>query len=133
MEKLRAEEKLQHAEELLAAYLATIREKTNLIENLDAELERLKETNSNNDNLRTLADNMEKLFSATILTDDDWRHFRGLFEQVHPGFLFRRRRIQTTFSKAHAWCFSIFQTIIATNELDRMLKQVAPNSNRYSL
>ncbi len=88
-EKRRAEESLKHAEELLVAYLTTIKEKTDLIENLDAELEQLRETAHPANNLEGIAINMEKLISSTILTDDDWRHFRSLFKQVHPGFLYR--------------------------------------------
>ncbi len=89
LEKLRTEEKLKHAEALLTAYVGTIKEKTTLIEGLDDELLRLKETSTNDNNVSTLAANMEKLVSATILTDHDWVYFRSLFEQVHPGFVLR--------------------------------------------
>ncbi|MEJ7684516.1 MAG: hypothetical protein WKG06_43045 [Segetibacter sp.] len=84
--KINAEEKLRHAEELLNAYLTSIKEKTRLIEELDSELQRLKETVTHAADLQSLAANKEKLVSGTILTDDDWAHFRSLFEKVHPGF-----------------------------------------------
>jgi len=89
--KRNAEEKLKHAEELLIAYLTTIKAKTTLIEHLDTELQRLKETASHSTDLQCIAANREKLVSSTILTDDDWAHFCSLFEKVYPGFLERLR------------------------------------------
>ncbi|MEJ7738361.1 MAG: tetratricopeptide repeat protein [Chitinophagaceae bacterium] len=85
-EKLRAENELKDAEERLTGYLSTLKENTIQIENLDAELHHLKHT-SNTSGLLAAAGNMERLVSSTILTDEDWRQFRTLFEQVHPGFL----------------------------------------------
>ena len=31
-------------------------------------------------------ENMNRLLDATILTEDDWKKFRQLFEKVYPGF-----------------------------------------------
>lgn len=91
VEKVRAEENLKHADELLAAYLSTIKEKTALIENLDAELNQLKRSHQGVNGFEGMAANMEKLISilAAILTDEDWRRFRHLFDQVHPDLLYR--------------------------------------------
>lgn len=82
-----AEKELHHAEELLGAYLSSLKEKTALVESLVAELHHLPATN--NLDKSNVAIKIESLVSSTILTDDTWQHFRRLFEQVYPGFVYR--------------------------------------------
>ncbi len=135
LEKKRAEEKLQHAEELLAAYLDTIREKTGLIEDMDAELHRLKESSTSDANLQALAGNMEKLLSATILTDNDWQHFRGLFEQVHPRFLSRLMAKLPALSPAEIRLIILTKLNLSSREMANMLgiSTDAIRKSRYRL
>ncbi|MEJ7684511.1 MAG: hypothetical protein WKG06_43020 [Segetibacter sp.] len=66
-EKQQAEEKLKQAEALLMAYLDTIKEKTSLIESLDIELQRLKETANNTPDLHGIAANRESSFPGLSL------------------------------------------------------------------
>jgi len=120
-EKRRAEESLKHAEEVLAAYLATIEEKTVLIENLDAELEHLKKTTHPANSLEVIAVSMEKLISSTILTDDDWRHFRDLFEQVHPGLLYRLKEKYADLSPAEIRLLILTKLKLPSREMAHML------------
>jgi tetratricopeptide (TPR) repeat protein len=83
VEKLRAEESLHHARLQLNNYVNTIREKNDYIENLAAEMLSLKEHHFA---AAEAPPTLQTLLSKTILTDADWLHFRGLFEQVYPGF-----------------------------------------------
>ncbi len=48
----------------------------------------LKENNQQA-NLSPIATRIEKLVSSTILTEEDWRRFRLLFDHTYPGFVFQ--------------------------------------------
>jgi DNA-binding CsgD family transcriptional regulator len=135
VEKLRAEEKLKHAEELLTAYLTTIKEKTTLIENLDEELQQLKETVTHAPDLQGIAANRQKLISPTILTEDDWQHFRNLFEQVHPGFLYRLREKFADLSPAEMRMVILTKLNLSAREMAQMLgiSADAIRKSRYRL
>ena len=121
-EKKQTEEKLKQAEELLAAYTNTIKEKTSLIESLDIELHRQKETPHDDiPDLQSIAANREKLISGAILTDDDWRHFRSLFEQVYPGFLLRLRDKYPDLSPAELRLLILTKLNLSSREMANML------------
>ncbi|MBI5915908.1 MAG: hypothetical protein HY842_11060 [Bacteroidetes bacterium] len=60
------------------------REKSELVENLRLENEKLADQGKHSEYL-------EQLTNATILTEDDWVKFRAVFEKVHPGFIARQR------------------------------------------
>lgn len=120
VEKVHAEEELKNAEDRLTEYLTTIKANTVLIENLDAELQHLKHTTNASDHA-TLAANMEKLVSSTILTDEDWRHFRNLFEQVHPGFLAQLKERFTDLSPGETRLLILTKLELSSREMAGML------------
>ncbi|WP_421796587.1 hypothetical protein [Haliscomenobacter sp.] len=71
---------LSAAKASLEALTQGFREKSELVENLRLENEKLAQQGKHSDYL-------EQLTTATILTEADWTKFRGLFEKVHPGFI----------------------------------------------
>ena len=89
LEKNLANEKLAATIAELDQYTLRVREKSALLEKFEMELEAMKKGNEK------LADEAEQSFAellkTSILTDEEWLHFRGLFEKVHPGFLTRLR------------------------------------------
>ena len=76
----KAEEDLAFASRELADFAKHISEKNTLIEMLQEQQER-------QDNRSTEA--LQQLQQRTILTEEEWQHFRALFEKVHSGFLDR--------------------------------------------
>lgn len=60
------------------------REKSELVENLRLENEKLSEQGKHSTYL-------EQLSQATILTEEDWMRFRAVFEKVHPGFILEQK------------------------------------------
>jgi len=64
---------------------------------------------------------MEKLISSTILTDDDWRHFRDLFEQVHPGLLYRLKEKYADLSPAEIRLLILTKLKLPSREMAHML------------
>lgn len=88
-EKQIAEEKLQHARQLLQDFTRNNRQKNELIERFAAELERLKANMTGDPAYEERLQNFEKLVQSTILTDAEWQSFRELFDKVHKGFFTR--------------------------------------------
>ncbi|MEJ7678709.1 MAG: helix-turn-helix transcriptional regulator [Segetibacter sp.] len=88
---------------------------------MDVEMQRLKETASHAPDLQGIAANREKLVSTTILTENDWQHFRNLFEQVHPGFLYRLREKFTDLSPAEIRLLMLIKLALSSREMANML------------
>jgi tetratricopeptide (TPR) repeat protein len=86
-EKLLLDTELVNATEQLHMFTKSIHEKNELIEKFEAELEGLQTPGENdlNHNFETIT----QLRESTILTDDEWEHFRKLFEKVHTGYFER--------------------------------------------
>lgn len=121
VEKLRAEEGLRHAQELLQAYVDTIKEKTILINHLESELILLKRMSQESPELGSIATSREKLVASTILTDTEWQQFRALFEQVYPGFSFRLRENYPDLTPAEARLLYLTKLSMSSREMAAML------------
>ncbi len=120
-EKLRAEDGLKHAQELLKIYIETIKEKTIIIEQLESELVDFKKITLHTPELMTLTSNREKLMASTILTDNDWQQFRILFEQVYPGFSYRLKITYPELSPAEVRFFYLTKLNFSSREMATML------------
>lgn len=66
----------------LLLYSQNILEKSELIHQLNYEIESLKKSNSIQDQIKKFS----KVLNSTILTDDDWEEFKKTFEDVYPNF-----------------------------------------------
>ncbi|WP_165958110.1 tetratricopeptide repeat protein [Segetibacter sp. 3557_3] len=120
LEKIKAEEDLRNAEVRLQEYLETMKVNSTLIENLDSELSQLKQTTSAIAHT-AVTENLEKLVSSTILTDEDWRHFRNLFEQVHPQFIPQLKDRFPDLSPGETRLLILTKLKISTREMATML------------
>ncbi|HET6993768.1 MAG TPA: tetratricopeptide repeat protein [Chitinophagaceae bacterium] len=78
-EKELAQQQLHFAKQELISYTQQLKEKTEVLEQLRDEINR-----ENISQERT--EHINSLLGATILTEDDWKKFRQLFEKVYPGF-----------------------------------------------
>lgn len=87
IEKEKAAAKLSLAQQELNNYTKILHEKNALLQNSTEEIEKLNARLHRIDH-----DAVGKLQQATILTDEDWEHFRQLFEQVHSGYIYRLRQ-----------------------------------------
>ncbi len=74
------EAELEAARKDLETLTLGFRQKSDLVENLRLENEKLSASGQHSEYL-------EQLTNATILTEGDWQNFRAVFEKVHPGFL----------------------------------------------
>jgi tetratricopeptide (TPR) repeat protein len=88
LEKRRIEDDLASSKKILDNYTESILEKNKILEQINTEMEDLKNLKSK----ELYEENIKRhdfLKKATILTDDDWDKFKELFEQVYKGFFIR--------------------------------------------
>lgn len=81
-EKELAQQQLHFAQQELLLHTHKLKEKNELLEQLRGEM-----NSQHNGNERI--ENINRLHATTILTEDDWKTFRELFEKVYPGFFIR--------------------------------------------
>lgn len=84
-----AESELQQAHNQLEAITESISKKNNLLDRSRIEIEKLREQLSEVEQNEANEDMMQQLYTATILTDEEWEEYKQVFEQVHKGFLIR--------------------------------------------
>ena len=88
IEKQRVEDELSNAKNALDTYTRNMVEKNELLEQFKTDIENLKKIKSKElEEIRI--EQLENLNKTTILTEQDWDKFRGLFENVYKGFFIR--------------------------------------------
>jgi DNA-directed RNA polymerase specialized sigma24 family protein len=87
--KVQAEHDLRAATQELENFTRHLQEKNLLIEQSGQEIERLRIALDATDTEQETNEVLQQIYSATILTDDEWTKFKLLFEQVHKGYLQR--------------------------------------------
>lgn len=127
VEKRRAEEELQNAENALQWYMNNLLEKNRLIDNFKDEIELLKKQSEvispENEKI------MEKLYEATILTEEDWTNFKRMFEKVHGDFFVRLKNKYPDLTLAEIRLIALTKLNLSTNEIANMLG-ISPDSVR---
>lgn len=107
--KLRtAKQDLEIARLNLNRFTESIHEKNKLIEDLEEKLDKNSHINHNL---------ILQLQQSTILTEEDWYHFKSLFEQVHSGFLQRLKEKYPEFSPAETRFLSLSKLSLSTKEM----------------
>lgn len=76
------------AQRQLEAFTNSMQEKNNLIEEFSNEIEKYMASPAGNA-IPDVNENLLKLQRSTILTDDQWRDFKAIFEEVHSGYIQR--------------------------------------------
>lgn len=87
--KVQAEHDLKAATQELENFTRHLQKKNLLIEQSGQEIERLRKVLDTTDSEHETNEVLQQLYSATILTDEEWTKFKVLFEQVHKGYLQR--------------------------------------------
>lgn len=81
-EKELTQQQLLFAEQELMNFTRQLKEKNDLLEKLRDEINKESQLNDREGNIN-------RLLTSTILTEEDWKKFRHLFEKVYPGFFTR--------------------------------------------
>jgi hypothetical protein len=112
------EQELSLSTQQLKHFAKSISEKNTLIEKLQQKPE-------NSDTYRVI----EQLQNATILTDEQWEHFRQLFEKVHTGYLYRVKEKIPGLTPAEVRLMALVKLQFSTKEMAAVLG-ISPNSVR---
>jgi tetratricopeptide (TPR) repeat protein len=113
-EKEIARQQLVFAEQELQGYTQKLTEKNELLEQLRSEIDSQQKGSDR-------IENINSLLSATILTDEDWKTFRQLFEKVYPGFFIRLKEKMPDLSAADTRLLTLTKLKLPAKDMAAML------------
>lgn len=114
-----ATERLLSAQQELNTYTKALLEKNELLHNFRKELDQLHASGMVSMDERTSAIN--RLTQSTLLTEEDWRTFRHLFEQVYPGYLTRLKDKFVDLTPAEIRLMALTKLKVSPKEMADML------------
>ncbi len=112
-----AQDELNAARDQLRIFTQALREKSELVETFRTELESLQAEDRAGDR----HEHLHQLLSSTILTEDDWKDFRILFDKVYPGFFERLRQQFTDLTPAETRLVALTKLQLTPKEMAGML------------
>ncbi|HEX5112476.1 MAG TPA: hypothetical protein VFV79_06500 [Saprospiraceae bacterium] len=113
-EKRRAEAEVTLAQEKLESLTERLLERNNLVENLQDQMMKKGLTD-------TQIQDIQALSQHTILTDEDWNHFKEHFEKVYPGFFIRLKEQSPDISLAELRMASLCKLKLSSKEAGTLL------------
>lgn len=113
-------EMLTNATDQLNLYLESIKEKNNLIDRFEGQLQDISLQHSHQETI-------EQLQNSTILTEDDWNEFRRLFEKVHTNFFVKLKQKYPTLTQSEVRLMALIKLNLARKEMADMLG-ISPDS-----
>jgi len=119
LHKARAEDELKNAQKELLGFTQMLKEKNELIENFRDEMDRLHQSGQIQAEERT--EQLNRLLNFTILTEEDWKEFRMLFDKVYPGFFIHLKEKMTDLSPADTRLIALTKLQLAPKEMAAML------------
>lgn len=126
LEKSKAENELHNAEKTLRSYMSSIREKNKLIRDFKQEIEHLK-VEAHPVVMKVREQAFEKLCNATILTEEDWKKFRRMFDEVYKGFFLRLNEKYPELTAAEKRLIALIKLDLSYNEIASMIG-ISPES-----
>jgi len=119
-QKVAVEKEVAAAKEQLGMFTQNIIEKTNLIEQLEQEVES-----------KLLTDEQQKLANElsnqTILTEEHWEKFKNLFEKIYPGFFLKLKEMVPDITAAEQRMAAFTRLHLNTKQMASMLG-ISPDS-----
>lgn len=116
-EKAIAEKELDHAAAQLETFRKSVQEKNNMLEQFAAEIEKIKQGQSE----QTDTELLTQLEQATILTDEQWEHFRLMFEKVHKGFFTNLKKKIPDLTPSEVRFLALTKLRLSSKEMASML------------
>lgn len=118
-EKRRVEAELLHAETLLENYTENLRQKNELLEQVQTEIGALRTLHGDDQSTQVLY--LNTLANSSILTEEDWDNFSHLFDKVHTGFLVKLKEKYPQLTPAEVRLLSLTRLKLSTREMASML------------
>lgn len=119
LQRAKTEDELRSAQNELLIFTNALKEKNEIIDSFRTELDFLHQSGKHVQEERT--DQLNQLLNSTILTEEDWKQFRILFDRVHPGFFIRLREKMPDLSPADTRLLALTKLQLAPKEMASML------------
>lgn len=119
-EKRRIEQEMESARDQLKMFTKSIIEKTNLIEKLEFQAENKLKTQEQQQLI-------EELSRQSILTEDDWQHFKILFGKLYPDFFEKINKHVNNITQAEQRMAALTLLHLTTKQMAAVLG-ISPNS-----
>ena len=116
-DKENAYQELEQAKKELKNFTSVVREKNELILSVKAELHELEQLNHGEERIK----NIGELLNSNILTEDDWREFKLLFDKVYPGFFIRLHEKLPNLTQAEVRLISLMKLNMNQKDMAYML------------
>jgi tetratricopeptide (TPR) repeat protein len=120
LKQRKTQQELNKAKSELTQIVSGLREKNLMIEQFKQELEHLK-NDSNSEKIKERQKTIEDLTHANILTDDDWRRFRKMFEEVYQGFFTRLELKYPELTDSEVRLLALFKINLSNHEIASMI------------
>ena len=114
-----ADAELENAKKQLNFFTNALKEKSDLVESFRNELELLHQADA--DQSKARIEYINTLLNTTILTEDDWKSFRQMFDLVHPGFFVRLKEKMSDLTPAETRLLALTKLQLAPKEMAAML------------
>jgi tetratricopeptide (TPR) repeat protein len=116
-EMLRVDEQLKNATLALHGYTENLMQKNILIDEIKTELENVQLKHTDVD----VADSLDKMMQAHIMTDNNWDEFRKLFSRVHTTFFYNLRHAYDNLSGTDIRLLALIKLKLNNREMSGML------------
>lgn len=110
---------LINAKKELEIFTKTLKDKNELIDSFKDELDQLHTLGASQVSLRT--EQISQLINSTILTEEEWKHFRELFDKVHPGFFVLLKEKMPDLTPADTRLLALTKLKLSSREMAGML------------
>jgi tetratricopeptide (TPR) repeat protein len=110
---------LFNARKELEVFTKTLKDKNDLIDSFKGELDQLHSLGASQLSLRT--EQISQLINSTILTEEEWKHFRELFDKVHPGFFVLLKEKMPDLTPADTRLLALTKLKLSSREMAGML------------
>ncbi len=117
MEKKHALAALERSRQELLAFTSALKEKNELIESFRQEIEKLRQSDIGSERIEQL----NQLVNASLLTEEDWKQFRLLFDKVYPGFFIRMKEKMPDLGSADTRLMALTKLQLSQKEMAAML------------
>lgn len=119
-QKIAAEAEVSAAKEQLSMFTQNIREKTDLIEQLQQKTDHTIFTVEQQQQIAELS-------QFTILTEEDWEKFKTLFEKIYPGFFLKLKETVNDITTAEQRMAALMRLHFSTKQIASILG-ISPDS-----
>ncbi|MES1223509.1 MAG: tetratricopeptide repeat protein [Bacteroidota bacterium] len=117
LEKRMMTEELEHSKKELNSFTNLLKEKNEMIETFKNSIEKIKSSDAATDRNTIIG----QLTQASILTEEDWKQFRILFDKAYPGFFIRLKEEMPELTAADTRMMTLIKLQLSQKEMAAML------------